>query len=169
MNTDSSVGMLRIDAVASDVMVKQVIKLKTEDCVREALLRFALYRVSGLPIVNDRNEVVGLISERILMQRIGRDELKIIPLFYSDFLPMTMAIVYDEERWNDKLHMIMERNVMELADRHAPIVQMNAKIDEIAALLGKRHVSKVIVAENNVLAGIISRGDMVRFVSASLL
>lgn len=152
---------------AADIMIRQVVKVKEYDTVKEVLERLIAYRISGLPVVNDRNEIVGMIGYRDIMKRIGRFEPMIILAVCNPFMPL--PVFYDEEELEHKLYCLISRNVMEVANRHVPVVHMNAEIDEVAALLGKKYVNKVAVENNGALVGLISRGDMMRCVSACYL
>ena len=44
---------------AHDIMNRYVYKVKETDTVRSVIERFIQHRISGLPVVNERNEIVG--------------------------------------------------------------------------------------------------------------
>ncbi|WP_027092254.1 HPP family protein [Cohnella thermotolerans] len=47
---------------AHEVMIRQVHKVKESDTVRSVVEKFIAHGISGLPVVNERNEIVGIIS-----------------------------------------------------------------------------------------------------------
>ena len=54
---------------ALDVMVRNVVTVKPDDQVAEAIKLLAEHDVSALPVVDDGNNVVGIISEADLLHR----------------------------------------------------------------------------------------------------
>jgi CBS domain-containing protein len=52
-----------------DVMVRAVITIKPDDTVARAVDLFAKHDISALPVVDDNDTVVGIISEADLVHR----------------------------------------------------------------------------------------------------
>ena len=48
---------------ANEIMISHVYKVKESDSVRSVIEKFSAYRISGLPVVNDRNEIVAYVSD----------------------------------------------------------------------------------------------------------
>lgn len=149
--------------IASDFMVKQVIKAMEEDTVSSVLEKMVANRISGLPVVNHRNEIVGYISDGDIMRRIGKHH----PIVYESIL--FSAVYLDEEDVEMKFRGLIPLNVMKVATSHVVTVADTSEISEIAAILGKKRIKKVPVIRNGVLVGIISRGDIIRAVSRRYL
>jgi CBS domain-containing protein len=148
---------------AHEMMKHHVIKVKEYDSVSFVIEKFIEYGISGLPIVNDRNEMVAYISDGDIMRYIGKhDDLVIGTLFFSK--------VYsgDVEEFDERVIRIMDINVMEIAKKSVHKVSWDEKIENIAALLGKKQIKKLPVEKNGVLVGIISRGDVIRSTFKSL-
>ncbi|CAH8713170.1 CBS domain-containing protein [Paenibacillus thiaminolyticus] len=146
---------------ASDIMVRRVIKVKETDTVEQAIERFAGYRVSALPVVNERNEISGLISQRDVMQYIRKFDIN----FWMFQMYMPLPVYIDEEAMRAKWQRLAGRNVMEIAARDVTTVPVDSKIEEVATLFCNKRVQKVIVERNGVLAGMISRGDIIRYLA----
>ena len=73
--------------------------------------KFIEYGISGLPIVNDRNEMVGYISDGDIMRYIGKhDDLFWCIIFYKLFNG-------DFEAFEERAIRIMDLNVMEIAKK----------------------------------------------------
>ncbi len=148
---------------AHEMMKHHVIKVKEYDSVGFVIEKFIEYGISGLPIVNDRNEMVAYISDGDIMRYIGKhDDLVIGTLFFSK--------VYsgDVEEFDERVIRIMDINVMEIAKKNVHKVSWDEEIENIAALLGKKQIKKLPVEKNGVLVGIISRGDVIRSTFKSL-
>lgn len=143
--------------LAHDIMVSQVYKVKESDTVRAVIEKFIQYKISGLPIVNDRNEIVGFISDGDVLRYIGKHDDHIIDSIYY-----TVVIKGDDEDFEHRLQSLLHLNVMQIAKKRVIKVAWDENLEKIAALLGKKQIKKVPVEKNGVLAGIISRGDVIR-------
>lgn len=143
--------------LARDIMVSQVYKVKESDTVRSVIEKFIDYKISGLPIVNDRNEIVGFISDGDVLRYIGKHDDHIIDSIYY-----AVVIKGDDEDFDQRLQSLLHLNVMKIAKKKVVKVAWDEKIEVIAALLGKKQIKKVPVEKNGILAGIISRGDVIR-------
>lgn len=59
---------------AYEIMNQQVYKVKENDTVRSVIEKFISHRISGLPIVNDRNEIIAYMSDGDILRYIGKHE-----------------------------------------------------------------------------------------------
>ncbi|MGJ7909699.1 CBS domain-containing protein [Neobacillus sp. LXY-1] len=149
---------------ANEIMITQVHKVKESDSVRSVIEKFLEYRISGLPVVNDRNEVVAYVSDGDILRYIGKHEDRVVDNFYYTFV-----IKGDQEEFEEREKRLLNLNVMEIAKKKVFTVSWNEDIENIAAFLGKKQIKKVPVERNGVLVGIISRGDVVRNAFKALL
>jgi CBS domain-containing protein len=150
---------------ASDVMVAKVIKVNENALVLDVLKHFITHRISGLPVVNQANEVVGFISDGDLLKNIGHHKpitLDAISIAYT-------GIWYDQECIEDKIKELLQLNVLEIATHKVITVDNDTEIGDIAEILGQKKIKKVPVLQNRKLVGIISRGDLLRFVGSRYL
>ncbi|WP_026695609.1 CBS domain-containing protein [Peribacillus kribbensis] len=142
---------------AFEIMIKQVYKVKESDTVRSVIEKFIEYNISGLPVVNERNEIVAYVSDGDIMRYIGKHEERIIDVFYNIYV-----FKEEEEEFVEKSKRLLDLNVLKIAKRKVITVSWEEKIETIAAILGKRQIKKLPVQRNGVLVGIISRGDVIR-------
>jgi CBS domain-containing protein len=149
---------------AYDIMNSNVYKVKQEDSVRSVIEMFIEYGISGLPIVNDRNEIVGYVSDGDIMRHIGKHKDIVFDIIFY------MEIVKgDDLEFEDRIRKILDLNVMEIAKKTVETISWEEEIENIAAILGKKQIKKLPVERNGVLVGIISRGDVIRNSFKSLL
>ncbi|MDR6997592.1 CBS domain-containing protein [Neobacillus niacini] len=142
---------------AHEIMINQVHKVKETDTVRSVIEKFIEHGISGLPIVNDRNALVGYVSDGDILRYIGKHEDRIVDSFYYAFV-----IKGDNEEFEEREQRILSLNVMEIAKTKVYKVSWDEEMEKIAAILGKKQIKKVPVERNGVLVGIISRGDVIR-------
>lgn len=142
---------------AYEIMNQEVYKVKEHDTIRTVIERFIKYRISGLPVVNDRNEIVAYLSDGDIMRYIGKHEDRIYNAYSYTFF-----MKGDNEEFEDRVQRLLNMNVLEIAKRRVIKVSWNEEIENVAAILGKKQIKKLPVERNGVLVGIISRGDVIR-------
>jgi CBS domain-containing protein len=149
---------------AHEIMISPVYKVKENETVRAVIERFLKYRISGLPVVNERNEIVAYISDGDIMRYIGKHEDQVVDFFFYSGI-----IRGDDEEFEQRARRLLDVNVLAIAKRKVYKVSWEEEVENIAALLGNKQIKKLPVERNGVLVGIISRGDVIRHSFASLL
>jgi CBS domain-containing protein len=142
---------------AHEIMISPVYTVKESDSIRSVIEKFIQYRISGLPVVNDKSKIVAYISDGDIMRYIGKHENV---GFYT--FEMMAYIKGDEEDFKQRTQRILNINVMMIAQRKVITVLWDEEIENIAALLGKKQIKKLPVERDGKLVGIISRGDVIR-------
>ena len=82
-------------STAKDIMVKDVITVKTDTPILEAMELVAKHDISGLPVVDDDMNLLGIVSEKDmvnLLYSLGEQEEKTV----NDF--MTQPALFFEEK-----------------------------------------------------------------------
>ena len=143
--------------IAADIMKTPVVKAKEQDSVRVVIQKFLDHGISGLPIVNESNEIVSYISDGDIMRYIGKYSDLIFDTFY-----FVSIVKGDQTEFNRRVKKILEMNVMKIGQKNVNKVAWDENIERIAAILGRKHIKKLPVERNGVLVGIISRGDVIR-------
>jgi CBS domain-containing protein len=150
-------------AKAHEILIDQVITVNENDTVQTVLRAFVDNRISGIPILNAKNEPVGFISDGDVMKYIGyRDPI----IFFTDFYTDTWV---DNDSMENKAKKLSDLNVMDIATKKVITVQFNEDLDKVAKILAQKKIKKVVVVKDKKLAGIISRGDIIRFVVKNYL
>lgn len=147
----------------SELMKRDVYTVSDEATIKEVLQMLVDSKTSGLPIVNDRQQVVGFISDGDIMKFIAKQNPRIIDM--TSFI----TVWYDTESFDKKLFDLMELSVMELATTKLVSVDSDYDIDEVAKVLGEKKIKKVPVLEDGKLVGVISRSDILRYILSGYL
>ncbi|WP_071392999.1 CBS domain-containing protein [Bacillus tuaregi] len=142
---------------ALDIMNKQVIKVKKEHSVGLAIEKIMEYGLSGLPIVNDKNEIVAYISDGDILRYIGRQKDIV---FGTLFFPQIMK--GDTDNLEARAKQLLDLNVMEIAQKKVYKISAEVEVGDIAAFLAEKNIHRIPVVKNGVLVGTISRADIIR-------
>jgi CBS domain-containing protein len=139
--------------LARDVMTRDVTFVTATTPLQEAAATMARRRVSGLPVVNDGQEVLGIISEKDFWSQMGGPETR-------SFMDVVAQCLTVEGCVAATLHSQQTRDIMT-----TPAVTVTAAtpVSEIASIFDTRGINRVpVVDQQGRLIGIVSRADIVR-------
>ena len=68
---------------AHEIMIQDVHTVKESDTVRTVIEKFIDHRISGLPVVDDSNEIIAYISDGDIMRFIGKHRNIFFDYFYT--------------------------------------------------------------------------------------
>lgn len=139
---------------ASDIMVSDVVTVGPDSSIHEVAEILVGKRISGVPVLDARGKLVGIVSE-------------------GDLLRRAEAGTEHERSWWLKLLMGREtlaaefikehaRRVRDVMTRDVITVAPDTPVTEIAGLLERNRIKRVPVVENGKIVGIISRANLVQ-------
>lgn len=137
-----------------DVMTRSVISAGPETPLKDAAGLMVDHRLSGLPVVGGRGEVLGVLSEAdFLVKAQGGDAIQHRPLarFIGDSRNATAQLT--------KLQAVTAGGAM---TSPAVTIGPDRRIADAAALMTARHVNRLPVVDDGRLVGIVTRADLVR-------
>lgn len=145
---------------ANDVMSSIVVTIGAEDTVRDAAGKLLEHRISALPVVDPEGHLVGVVSEGDLLRRteIGTERKR-----GSWWLRMVTEEAAQAADFS-KSHATKVADVM---TSPAISVPEDTDLKEIAEILEEMHIKRVPVVQDGVLAGIVSRADLIRALATS--
>jgi CBS domain-containing protein len=149
---------------AHEIMISNVFKVNEKDTIRAIIEIFVNQHISGLPIVNDNNEIVAYVSDGDIMRYIGKHKDRIYDSF--SFIAFVKG---DDEEFEERIKTVLGLNVMAIARKKVLKVKWDMEVEDIAAILGEKQIKKLPVERDGVLVGIISRGDVIRNTFRGLL
>ena len=137
-----------------DIMTKKVVTAQRGSDIHEVSALLSENGISGLPIVDEENRVIGVVTEADLLAMAGMEKGHT----FKDILRHILGEPLPKRKQGDRIEDIMS----------SPAVTVGPKADirEVATLLeGKRIKRLPVVDRENRLLGIVSRGDIVRAMS----
>jgi CBS domain-containing protein len=140
--------------LVKQIMTKDVVSVSPDSSVRDLARLLIERRISGVPVVDAEQRVVGIVSEGDLLFRAETGARRPRARWLSIF-------VGDGESAADfiKSH---ARRVSDLMTRDVVSVSEDATVSEVAGILAERHVKRLPVLRDGRLVGIVSRADLVR-------
>jgi len=144
---------------ARDIMTSSVQTVRPDTPVTEIAKRLIERNISGVPVVDDDGQVVGIVSEGDLMRR-AENQTERRPSWWLAWFGMPE----DRQRNYIKTHGTHARDIM---SPNVITVGEDAPLAEIAATLEKHRIKRVPVVRDGKLVGIVSRGDLLQGLAAA--
>jgi len=137
---------------AKDIMTGTVVTVQPDTPVQEAAGLMAVKEVSGVPVVDATKHVVGILSEKDFLSRMGPGG----PKTFMDVVARCLVAK------GCAALAIREKNVEDIMTSPAVTVEQDANLLEISTLLKEKKINRVpVIDQQGILAGIISREDIV--------
>jgi CBS domain-containing protein len=139
---------------ASDVMTRNVLTVGPEASVAQAIRLMLDNKVSGLPVVAADGKVVGILTEGDLLRRseTGTERHR----------PRWLEILMGPGRAAGEYVKTHGRKVEEIMTTDLISVTGDTALDEVVGVMERRRIKRVPVLDGGVLAGIVSRADLLR-------
>jgi len=147
--------------LAKDIMTSPTISVSKDHTVKEALDLLAKHSISGLPVVDAEEKVIGIISGTDIMRY--SQQKKVVPLTSGSFWvsPYTESDdIANIRRGFETLHRTIIEMVM---TKKVYSVSEDTATTEVARLMNRRKINRVpVVNETGKLVGIVTRADIVK-------
>jgi len=144
---------------AADVMVKDVITVKPDSSVDEAIKLLIEHDFSALPVVDDTGHVVGVISESDLMRRpeIGTEKHR---QWWMEAITPAATLAHEfAKAHGQRVHEVMSKHVVSASE--------DTPLGEIATLLERKRIKRIPILRDGKLAGMVSRSNLIQALASS--
>ena len=145
-----------------DVMTTQVFTLKPTNTVKEATVELAVDSISGVPVVDDKHRIVGIVSETDILNLLLKYQAKLStddPSLYMLLSPMDDDSQEEHVRAANKA--VSETLVKDIMTVTLITTTPDAKIVDVVKVMIERGVNRIPVLEKGTLVGVISRADII--------
>jgi CBS domain-containing protein len=145
---------------AMDIMTADVITVRENASVMEVARLLADSGISAVPVVDDGNRVIGMVSEGDLLHRAetGTEQRR---QWWLEMIASTNALAVDYIRSHSgSIKDVMTRDVISVND--------TTPVADIAILLEMNRIKRVPVLHDGKLVGIVSRANLVRALAMTI-
>ncbi|MBF0252959.1 MAG: CBS domain-containing protein [Candidatus Omnitrophica bacterium] len=122
-------------AKAKDIMTKNVVLIKPDTSVYDAIIILVDKQISGMPVVNDKNELVGVVTEQdflVYFDFVGNSEVK--KALVKDYMTRETVQFKPDSDVSEILRAFVQKNI-----KRVPITNEN---DEVVGVVSRRDVLK---------------------------
>jgi CBS domain-containing protein len=142
-------------ATARDIMTSPVISVKPETAIREIVGLMLRSKISGVPVVDDDQRVLGVVSEADLLEKEDRPYPE-PPLlaWHGNSLRLERMVGRYRKATGAVARDVMTENLITAGE--------DTEVHELAHLMLRHSVNRILILRNGRLAGIVARADVLK-------
>jgi CBS domain-containing protein len=138
-----------------EVMTREVVHARRDTPFKEVARLLAEHRISGLPVVDDQERVVGVISETDLLHHQVRQQPEYRHRRFHVPRPTRPARPATVKAWAGTAEQLMTRPAF--------IVAPEQHVTDAASMMDRHHVARLpVVDDEDRLVGIVTRGNLLK-------
>jgi CBS domain-containing protein len=143
----------------ADVMTENPIVVRPQTPLTEAIKLLAENKISGMPVVDEQQQLIGIISETDLMwQETGVESPP-----YVMFLD-SVIYLQNPNRYNKEIHKALGQTVAEVMSDRPIEITPDRTLKDAAKLMHEKRIRRLPVVDRatDLVVGILTRGDIIR-------
>src|ERR1700749_1816427 len=144
---------------AAHVLVKDVITVKPDSSVDEAVKLLVEHDFSALPGVDETDHLVGVISESDLMRRpeIGTEKHR---QWWMEAITPAATLAHEfAKAHGQRVHEVMSKHVVSARE--------DTPLGEIAPFLERKRIKRIPILSDGKLVGMVSRSNLIQALASS--
>lgn len=154
--------------LAKDIMTKDVVVIKFNETIREATQKFAKHNISGSPVVDENDQIIGILSESDILAALKTHykELKMVyptmTLIGVSFIELSKQkelFAAFKEVGDTPISDVMQKNVYSTTP--------DEPVETVIKMMNENNINRIPVVDNKKLKGIITRGDIIKGLHSS--
>ena len=146
----------------SEVMNTDVLCVHADDTLEKAVSILRKEKISGLPVVDSQNRIIGVISDRDLLRY--SEELQMMPFHYGWISPYEYLPIDDNLR--KTADDFLKTSVSEVMSKRVYHVNEEDTLNDAVVLMKKKGVNRIPVADKDgKLKGIVTRTDLLNYLA----
>jgi CBS domain-containing protein len=150
-----------MEFVAREIMTAPVITVGPEAKLAEAVKVMAEKNISGLPVLDEDNRVIGIISEADIVDYAGKTQA--VRLFGSSGWISPYDDRIGSTSYRKGFELLANTPVEKVMARKVTTVKEDTPGLEVARVMNRKKINRVpVVDASGRLVGLITRADMVR-------
>lgn len=138
-----------------DIMTIDPLTIKQNVTIRDAVKIFSANDISGLPVIDQDNEVIGVITATDIIENESSNAF-----FSSDYIKnIKFDDLRDAKFFNHQVSTIMSKNLFTTTP--------DANIAQMAKIMYENRIHRLLVTEYNKLVGIVTTFDVLKLLATS--
>lgn len=148
--------------LVKDLMTSDVISVTPDTPVSEVAEIMHKHRITGVPVVNAEGRVVGTISERDFITASSG-------LYLPTYIKLLSSMDYvqgGKQKLPHVVDQIVNATAKDIMNQKVPFARPDTTLEQLAGLFALERANPIPVTDSsNMLLGIISRSDLIKFYS----
>jgi CBS domain-containing protein len=142
----------------SDVMTPYVVSVTPDESVVTAAQLMLQKRISGVPVINDAGNLVGIVTEGDFLRRTETGTGRRRPRWIEFFMgPGRLANEYVQ---------LSGRKVSDVMTHEVQTVPPDAPLEQVVRLMERHNIKRLPVVDNGKVVGIVTRANLLHAVAS---
>jgi CBS domain-containing protein len=139
-----------------DIMSCKVVTVKANDSVEDAARLLLEHRISGLPVVDENGDLVGILSESDLIHK-------------AEPLPSPALYYGDRQKFLEEMWKVKASKVREVMTEDVITVSPEDSLGKAASLMLEKGVKRLPVVRGRMVVGMVTRADILKALARNFL
>lgn len=147
-----------------DFMIHHVYTVTPSTTVKEVISLFETQRIGGVPVVDEKGNLVGIVSDGDIVRYLSPQEKTVYLAYY-------ISIIDDAQSMEDVLREKMNTPVNDImVKKNIKTLSPDQDFESALRLISKHHFKKLPVVNGaGRVIGIISRGDIIHSLAKKII
>jgi CBS domain-containing protein len=142
---------------AKDIMTKDVITVKPATTIEELARIFMEKKISGAPVVDDNDDIIGIVTENDLISQNKRLHIPTVVRLFDAFIMIESPSKIEKE-----IKKMAAVTVADICVRDIMTVSEDTTVEDIATIMSEKKVHLIPVVEGKKVRGIIGKMDIIK-------
>jgi len=144
---------------AKDIMTRDVITVKKTTTLRELASAIMQNHISGTPVVDDKGNLKGIVTENDLISQNRKLHIPTILRLFDAFIPLGTSKLENE------IKRISATTVEDIYTKEVVTVDEETPLENIATIMAEKKIHLLPVVKGGELVGIIGKKDIIKGIS----
>lgn len=147
-----------------DFMITDIISTTKDKKIKQLLETLVTHEIGGVPVVDDENRLIGMISDGDVIRYLQPKGRTVYDMF-------SLVLVSEKEDLSHKIEYSINHNVDKIMKKGDTLtVHPEDNLEAALSIFSKYHFKKIpVLDEESKVVGVISRGDIIRFISTKII
>lgn len=140
---------------AKDFMKKDVITIRPEATVEELARLLIEHKISGAPVMDDKKNVIGIVTENDLINQNKRLHIPTVISLFDAFFVLGSGKIEEE------IKKMTAVTVGEICNKKVVSITEETSLEEIATIMSEKKIHLLPVLRDGIVVGIVGKADVV--------
>lgn len=147
-----------------DFMIADVITATKSMTIKELLELLVRHRIGGVPVVDNEKNLQGMVSDGDIIRYLQPKGRTVYDMY-------ALVLVSEKENLMHKLGYAIDHKVEKvMSNKDIFTIHPDDKLENALAIFSKHRLKKIpVVNDDYKVVGVVSRGDVIRYISTTLI
>lgn len=147
---------------AKDIMTTDVITVKPATTIEELARIFMEHKISGVPVINDDGDLMGIVTENDLISQNKRLHIPTVVRLFDAFV-----VLESPDKIEKEIKKMVAITVDDISEKKVITVNEDTSVEDIATIMSEKKVHLIPVVEGKKIRGIVGKMDLIKGITKS--